>query len=194
MSWFHIAMVAAFILVAGVSRKSRHAWIWAVVLLADYLLCEAYLAIPKPTSIGVLWDGSVFVGPWAPQALFVAVVDILVCGAILVFAREAWERILFAVMMVALATDLVQATAALRGFPALLSSDSYGIILELVNYLALAVIGGRGLLEYKHDDGRYDRRKPSGAFNTFVFWISRLGMAIREALQAPWRPSDRWHR
>lgn len=169
---------------------SRRAVIWSTILFADWLACELYLAMPKPTTIDIPWDGTVFVGPWAPQSLFAVFADSMVAAFMLSHrqSKARWQFFTFLAVMAMVCLDLVQATASLAGWPPALPQRIYGISLEVLNGVALLFIIGGAVAKGAVRHGTH----PKGRFGRLLAPVLRLGMAIGKFLSEPWEPSRRW--
>lgn len=195
--WFHVLIAGIFIGAIAISwlAGSRRAVIWSGVLFADWMVCEVYLAVPKPTLIDIPWDGTVFVGPWAPQSLLAVVVDASVAAFMLGHRREKarWQFLAFLAVMMMVSLDLIQAMASLFGVPPALPQKVYGIALEALNGVALLFIIG-GAIAGAIGNGW---RNYISAKNRTIFSMDSifyLGMVVGEFLQKPWEPSKRWEK
>lgn len=101
---------------------------------------------------GVFWIGagcaSFIFSTWYGRQDFLfpsavtALCDVLICFAIYVFAIERWERYVFRLFQLSVLASI----AYFAGWIG--PHSSYVIALELINWLALGVIGGTPILEW----------------------------------------------
>jgi hypothetical protein len=189
--WYHWLMIAVFLAGAFISLQSRRALFWVAVLAADWLICEIYLAVPKPQTIGVVWNGEVFIGPWVAQSVFVSLVDAVVAAMILRRARALWEGFVFAVMLLTVILDGTQAWAVLFGYPPMLSPHQYGLYLDILNSVVILLIGGGALYEGS-DYGRAALVPSTSLLGRLVGLYRRVGVVGRAVFLTPWHPSRRW--
>jgi hypothetical protein len=143
MAWYHVAQISAFVIAGVIAYKTPRASLWAACLGASYIMSVLYLKL-APTG-----------GVWPPSQL----VGLLLDGAVLLIIREFseddWEsRGLVVILAFMVTADVIQLFGVLTGMPTPFSRENYGIILEVLNYLALALIGGVGLLDMVSRDGR----------------------------------------
>ena len=184
-------MIAVFAPGALVSLRSRRGLFWVLVLAIDWIVCEIYLVLPKPQTIGIIWGEEIFVGPWASQSLFVSFVDAIVAAMLLRRARALWEGFVFAVMLIAVILDGTQAWAVPVGYPPMLSAHQYGLYLDVLNAIAMLVIGGGALFEGSNY-GRSVLVPSTNLFGRLVGLYRRAGVVGRAVFLTPWEPSRRW--
>jgi len=189
--WYHWLIMAVFAAGALVSLRSRRALFWVLVLVLDWIICEIYLILPKPQTIGIIWDGEIFVGPWVAQSIFVSFVDAVVAAMLLRRARRLWEGFVFAVMLITVILDGTQAWAVLFGYPPMLSAHQYGLYLDVLNSIAMLIIGGGAIFEGSNY-GRSVLVPSTSLFGRLVGLYRRAGMAGRTVFLTPWQPSRRW--
>lgn len=176
MSIYHLSLLLTAIVVGVVSYKVPRALFYIGLLAGSFIVSVAYLYWAPKGYIGTGLD------TWMPPASLVAgVCDMLVCLGIWVVAKRRWEMVLYALMLVSVSTNGLYASGELLGYPPIPSRDIYALILEVINYLALALIGGVGILnriEAADADKRHVPRSVLG------------GMArTRDALQKEAYPS-----
>jgi peptidoglycan/LPS O-acetylase OafA/YrhL len=145
MQFYHVAQLAAFAVAAGIAWKTPRAPLWVLLLALSYVISVLYVHLaPK----GGYWPPSQFVG-------------LFLDGMVLIFIREnmkeQWEWALVTILGFMVTADVVQLLGVLTGYPPPFSKNSYGIILEGLNYLAIGLIGGMGLMDWvrAHDDRRH---------------------------------------
>jgi len=139
MSTYHLALLIAAVVAGWFARKQPRAWLWIGALALSFIVSVAYLYMPKHYYPG-MW--------WPPASLVAAMCDIAVVIAIRELGREKWEtRLLFGLMMISVSVNLLYATGTILGFPPIPPHEVYAIILEAINYAALLLIAGTGLLE-----------------------------------------------
>lgn len=116
-----IAVVAA--IVAAVSYKLPHAFMWIALGAVNAIACDLFYsyALPYP-------------------AAFTLACDCLVCLCINWFATEKWESGLFAVFQVSALISILRLSGLLADV------GDYLLLLELCNYAALTLIGGTAVL------------------------------------------------
>jgi len=136
MYWYNWAQLTAFAIVMAMAWKTPRASLWVAALAASYVLSVAYL---KLAPVGSTWPPSQLVG-------------LLLDGAVLVLIREhhreKWEYYgLCTTMGFMVTADIVQLFGVLTGFPPPLTQVNFGVVLEALNYLALAMIGGVGFMD-----------------------------------------------
>lgn len=144
MYWYNWAQLTAFAIVIAIAWKTPRASLWAAALAASYVLSVAYIRVAPAT------------GSWPPSQL----VGLLLDGAVLVLIREhhreKWEYYgLCTIMSFMVTADIVQLFGVLTGFPPPLTQVNFGVILEALNYMALALIGGIGLMDLVPRNDRY---------------------------------------
>ncbi len=150
MFWFHIAQLSAFAVAAGLSWKTPRAALWVSLLAASYVISVLYVNYPH-------WGGF-----WPPSQLVGLLLDGAVLLAIREFHKEKWEFFgLGTIMGFMVTADIVQLSGSLTGYPPPLNQNDFGIILELLNYFALVLIGGVGLMDLVRVNDR-DRMVSSG--------------------------------
>ncbi|ACM39189.1 MULTISPECIES: hypothetical protein [Rhizobium/Agrobacterium group] len=136
MQWYHavIGIMAALSLIA--SQPVPRAMRWVLLIAACYAIPVLYMHAEKPTGI------------WFPMPSAVS----FLCDAVLVLAihkghKERWEFALLILYMVSATCGLIQTFGTLVGVPSPLPVYLYGGILEAVNAVAFALIGGIGMVE-----------------------------------------------
>jgi len=142
MSWYHVAQLSAFFLAAGIAWNTPRAPLWVLLLGASYVISVLYVHLSPG---GAYWPPSQLVGILLDGAVLIAIRE---------FHKEQWEWYgLGAILGFMVTADVMQLLAVLTGFPPPFSKENFGILLECQNYLALAVIGGVGLMDRMQTDG-----------------------------------------
>lgn len=143
MSFYHWAQLAAFVLAAFIAWKTPRAPLWVVLLAASYVISVLYVHLaPK----GAFWPPSQLVGLLLDGAVLLAIRE---------YHKEQWEFYGLGTLLAFMVTaDIVQLFGALTGFPPPFSRNNFGILLECLNYMALALIGGIGLMDWVRADDR----------------------------------------
>lgn len=126
MDQWQLALGIGAVIAAAISWKVDRALLWISVLAANFIvtLSWAYAGLPY-------------------QPVFVGLCDVCVCLLIDRYAKEEYEEKLFLVMRVSVLVSTVEFAGA-----TLFKVEShlvYAIMLECVNWLALALISGAGL-------------------------------------------------
>lgn len=152
MSAYHIALGIAALVALALAYKTPRAVLWIGLLATSFVVSVAYLRhyeAVQAHNIDMVRSLQFSYAEWLPPSIIAAVCDATICIAIRYIGREKWEtRWLYGVMLVMVATNLVYASGVILRFPPMLpSQDILGIWLEIVNYLALALIGGTGVLD-----------------------------------------------
>jgi hypothetical protein len=147
---YHVLLLIAVGLAGYAARKTPRAWLWIAALAISFVVSVAYLYQAKPGWPGV-W--------WPPHAGIATLCDAAIVVLIFRFGVDRWERVgLRTIMMVSVTINLVQTSAYTLGFPPMMPADTYAILLEVINYLALAMIGGVGILDRKNARDRISHR------------------------------------
>ncbi len=150
MSWYHLALLVAAGVAWFAARKTPRAGLWVVTLASSFVISVSYLYMYKP--------GWPFVW-WPPHAGIATLCDAGVVALIFRFGMERWEAVgLRTIMMASVTVNLVQTSAYTLGFPPMMEAKTYAILLEAINYLALALIGGVGILDRKNARDRISHR------------------------------------
>lgn len=196
MSGYHVALAIAALVVLWLSRKTPRAWLWVLSLAASFVVSVSYLRYYENIEIAnvsaALMPGA-FEGyfpyvnlftNWLPPSLIAGGCDALVCVAIMMFGQEQWERPwLFRLMLTSVAVNLVYSSGLILGYPPVPDQNTLGIILEIINYLALLLIGGTGLVD--RAVAWHGSARAPGAFRGLL-------RACRAALRAPTRHHAFW--
>lgn len=140
MSVYHHWLAGAAIIAALISWRLPRSLLWIASLTASFVVSVTYLNMPKPAEPG-LW--------WPPASGVAAVCDMAVCMVIYAFAKRLWEaRLLYSLVLISVAVNLLYTTGILLGWPPVPPHEAYAIILEVINYAALALIFVTGLLSW----------------------------------------------
>ncbi len=144
MQWYHLTIIAIAAVAFLASRGTPRASLWIVAVVAAYLGPVLYLNIPRPEWL-----------PWAPPVSGVSFLfDGFVYFLITHKHEEAWEKHgLGTIFMISATIDMLQCFGVLTGHPPPLSTTMYGSILEIMNVLALLLIGGIGIGDMIRDGG-----------------------------------------
>jgi len=144
LNWYHIAQLAAFAIAAGIAWKTPRAPLWVLLLASSYVISVLYLHLAP---VGRFWPPSQFVGLLLDGAVLLAIRE---------YHKESWEwHGLGTVLAFMVTADVLQLFGALTGFPPPLSKNNFGVVLEALNYMALALIGGIGLIDWVRADDRH---------------------------------------
>lgn len=142
MSWYHVAQLASFVIAAVIAWNTPRAPMWVGLLAMSYVISVLYVHLSP---------GGAY---WPPSQLVGLLLDGVVLIAIREFHKEQWEWYgLGTILGFIVTADVIQLLAVLTGFPPPFSKENFGILLECLNYLALAVIGGVGLMDRIRTDG-----------------------------------------
>lgn len=134
MHWYHFALIGSAIIAGLMAGKTPRAWLWIAAMAASFAVSVTYLYLPGP------W--------WLPQPGIAMMCDAVVFLAVREMGRDRWEIYgLGTLLMISVTLSLMQTAARIAGFPPQLPSEVYAIALEIINYLALILIGGVGLLD-----------------------------------------------
>lgn len=134
MHWYHFALIGWAIAVGLLAGKTPRAWLWIAAMAASFVVSVVYLNFPGPR--------------WLPQPGIATMCDAVIVISIREIGRDRWEIYgLGALFMISVSLSLVQTFAIIAGFPPQLPSEVYALALEIINYLALILIGGVGLLD-----------------------------------------------
>ena len=107
----------------------RRAWGWLLSAAASYIVSTIY------------WRSG------QPYGAFIAgMCDALVCLAVYFFAALKWEMAVYRLFQLAVGVNFYYLGVTLGIFPSL-SHNDYAVILEIINWLALLLIGGSGALQ-----------------------------------------------
>lgn len=159
MNAYHLALLVATIPVLWLSAKTPRAWLWIGGLAGSFVVSVAYLryyeSIELANLSAITMPGAFREFPyvnlstdWLPPSIIAGATDVLLCACIRVFGQERWETVwFFRLMLASVAVNLVYSSGLILGFPPVPDQDTLGIILEIINYLALLLIGGTGLLD-----------------------------------------------
>ena len=127
MDIFQISLVLAAVITALLVSNDRRALIWIGVAAANFIACTLYqdsgLTIP-------------------PYPLFVGLMDATVCLALYIWGHLRWEMLLFRLFQLSVLISILRLSRIID------TNYVYVTALELVNWLALAVIGGAQLLRW----------------------------------------------
>lgn len=156
MEWYHFVMAGVAILAALAARKTPRAVIWVVSLAASFIVSVGYLrgyqALEANNLLAFYTDDPSQIVPlmrdWLPPSIVAAACDAVVCVLIYFFGRERWEtHWLYGISLAMMGTNMLYASGLIIGFPPIPDRGTLGIILEIMNLAALALIGGTGILD-----------------------------------------------
>lgn len=150
MQFYHLAQLAAFAIAAFLAWKTPRAPLWVLLLALSYVISVLYLHFaPK----GGLWPPSQFVGLLLDGAVLIAIRE---------YHKEQWEWNLLGTTIAFMVTaDIIQLFGALTGYPPPFSRNNFGVVLEVLNYIALALIGGIGFMDWVRSDDSRDHMASS---------------------------------
>lgn len=140
MSGYHISLLIVAAVTALIAWRVPRAKLWIGALAASFVVSVTYLYL-VPQGYGP--DGS-----WrAPASLIAGLCDASVAAMIYWFGKRRWETVgLYSLVLLSVAVNLLYATGELFYFPPIPPREVYAIILEIINYAALLLIGGTGIL------------------------------------------------
>jgi hypothetical protein len=156
MSLYHVALLVVAVIVAAISYKTPRAILWICVLAGSFVLSVSYLngyqAIEVGNVLGAYVGESEDFVPlereWLPPSLIAAASDAVAAAIIFAFGRERWETLwLYWMVLGMMAVNLIYSSGVILGFPPVPDQDTLGAILEAINYAALLLIGGTGILD-----------------------------------------------
>lgn len=177
LQWYHIALAVAAVIAAALSIGTPRATFWIFSLTASFIASVAYFYAPKPWWPG-MW--------WPLHSGVAALCDAAIVTLIYFFGREKWETFgLRGLMLISVSVNMVQTSAYTLGYPPPITHATYATILEVINFLALVLIGGIGLL---------DRYNASSRHSFLDFARPYLGWAGQLAHQKGWQnpPLSKW--
>jgi len=142
MSEYHAALLIAAIISGGASYNVPRAWLWIGCLAASFIVSVAYLYnAPQGYTGGSLWAW------WPPSSVIAGLCDVAVCLALRAWGVRLWESLLFTLMLFSVAVNIAYSASILLNWPPIPPQEAYAIILEAINYIALIIIGGTGILK-----------------------------------------------
>lgn len=192
MQWYHFALLGAALAVALISYRTPRAVLWVSLLVASGVVSWGYLrgyeALEAGNVLGAyMADSSGFVPlevEWLPPSIVAFGCDAAVWAVIMAFGRERWETFWLSSLVIAMAAlNFIYSSGAILGFPPIPDRDTFGALLEIVNYAALALIGGTGILDrvgYGNGDSRGVLHRIAGNVRAYLrapakhsFWPER---------------------
>lgn len=136
MSIFQFWLLIGAVTVAALSWRLEHAWLWIGAGAASFVASTAWGRYDLPM---------------AP--LFTAFCDAVVCLLIYGVAKRVWELKLYRLFQASVLVSLVY-FGLVMWWPAVASKATYVTILEIINWLALALILGTGATQWISANGR----------------------------------------
>lgn len=171
--WYHLVLAIMACLALAATTRTPRAWMWIAGLSASYVVSVLYTQVPKPA------------GVWMPPPAAIGFLcDAALAGFIHKNRQDPWEFWCVYAPVVAMSALCFFQTYALLShqFPAL-PGFVFGGVLEIINAVCLALIGGKGLQELV-GHGRRDLAGDHGLHP----------IAIDDAYRAKTKASKaRWH-
>lgn len=131
MSYWERMLFGTLVVAAMINVGNWRAWLWLLVGASSYILSTAYARAELPL-----------------HPFVAALCDIATCILIYRFAREKWELPLFTAFQISVLVNFAMLVflVALRvtGVPRGNIDTPYAVLLESVNWVALAIIIGAG--------------------------------------------------
>lgn len=129
MTGVDIGLLVGLMLALAISIGNRRAWGWLFAAAASYAVSTLYWrsGLPYPSFIAGLCDAAI-------------------CLAVYFFARLKWEMWVWRLFQVSVGVNIIYLAGSLNVIPSL-SHNDYSVILEIINWLALAFIGGTGFVQ-----------------------------------------------
>jgi hypothetical protein len=175
--WYHGLLATVAVLASAAGLKTPRATFWVFCLTASFVASVAYYYAPKP-----MWPGMW----WPLHSGIAALCDAMIVVLIFFFGKEKWETLgLRGIMLVSVSVNMMQTSAYTLGYPPPVPHALYSSILEVINFLALILLGGIGLLD------RYNAT-PRHRFSVFAGpYLGRIG---NFAHQKTWKipPLTKW--
>jgi hypothetical protein len=135
MHWYHLTLLIAFALVAWAAWDLKRGRLWVLLLASTAYASLIYLKLDLPK-------------PWPPAECFALMCDAVAFIVIKECRKRLWEiRVLGAIVFAMASLEMAQMFAVLTPLYEPLPPHIYGGLLEGLYYLALATIGGRGLMQ-----------------------------------------------
>ncbi len=155
MNIWNLSLLIGAVLAAGLSYRNPRALIWILGAALDYTVSVVYWRTGLPYAEAVA-----------------GMCDATLCLCLYFGARERWELVIYRLFQVSLAVNIFFLAGNLGIIP-MVSQDTYASILELLNWLALLLIGGVGVAQWVGAPSVAARRS-----------TGRLGRAVR-SLRSP---------
>ena len=132
MNEFQIALLIGAVIASLLSLRLPRAQLWIWTMAAAFVLPTAWQRADLPF-----------------HPAFTLGCDAGVCLAIYFFGREKWEIGLYRIFQASVLTSLLFLAGPLEVFGTVFYMSNYGyvVVLEMLNWLALLLIGGVGLSE-----------------------------------------------
>lgn len=155
MNQYHLWMAIAAGIALVASAKTPRGWLWIGMLAASFIVSLAYLRFyeswEEANRLATYFPFEDFPylaldRNWLPPSIIAVICDALVCLGIHTWGREKWETSwLYKIVLVSVAVNLLYSMGVILRWPPIPDRNTLGIILEIINYAALALIGGRGI-------------------------------------------------
>ncbi len=162
MNEFQLALLVGAAFVALTTLRLERSFLWICAGAASFVASTAWARYGLPL-----------------PPLFTGLCDAVVCLLIYGLARQRWELHLYRIFQASVLVSMVFLILQSWG-PAVASRYMYVIILELLNWAALALILGAGITQGIGDHGGFHHNLPRRGLR----WAER-------ALLAP-KTTDRW--
>lgn len=130
MSIWNLSLLVGALVAAAFSLHNPRALLWIFAAAVDYTVSVVY------------WRTGL------PYAEFVAgMCDATVALSLYFLAHERWELVVYRLFQISLAVNIFFLAGNLGILP-MVSQDTYATILEILNWLALLLIGGIGVAQW----------------------------------------------
>lgn len=160
MHWYHFALGSIALVALLLSWNVPRCGKWVFLVSASYVVSVLYYRIGP--------SGDYY--PPGPVIAFFC--DAIVFVIIRQGHKEKWEIFGLGSLIMFMATlNLVQVMGDAIGFPPMLPSDIYSMILEVTNALYLFIIGGVGLMDLGHEIGLARNRR--GGMGRAFYYAAR---------------------
>lgn len=144
MSNYHMALFIAAVITGLVSCKTPRAILWILMLAASFTASVSFAFFVRSNDLGF------------PHTGVTMLCDIVVFLSIREFGKERWEtRLLAPLVSFSAAVSLIYTTLTIFPIYGTPPQLLYAITLEVINYIALLIIGGVGLLNLIKADNEF---------------------------------------
>lgn len=141
MSGVDKALLVGLVVALVASYGHKRAWGWLLAVGLSYAVSTLY------------WRSGM-----AYPSFIAGLCDALICLGVYFFGRQKWEMWVWRLFQVSVGINLLYLAGNLRVIPPIAHND-YSVILETINWIALAFIGGTGLVQ---TIGAHDARATGG--------------------------------
>lgn len=165
MSEFQLALLIGAIVAAIISSNLPRAWLWIMCAAFSFIASTAYYRLGYP---------------YYPIATLIF--DGCVCLAIYSRCSERWEEILFRLFQASTLVSLIYAYLLFFSQTPEQNHTLYVALLEIINWLALALVGGVGIADrMRANEGSHVRN--------WLHGVHRSLLALRKA-----RKTVQWYK